>query len=178
MASGTDLESGNPLVTVHPLSRQLQRHALFVTLVRLDAQLQPVPYFARRWRWSPDRTTLTLTLSRALRWHDGTPTSAHDVAFTLDAARDPALGSPRAAELASLAAVRATDDSTVLLRFHAPQVALPLVLAELPLVPRHAACPQPLSWTGEDSAALAPTDAVPESPQHPFAALQLLKRRS
>ncbi len=137
MASGTDLESGNPLVTVHPLSRQLQRHALFVTVFRLDAQLQPVPYFARRWRWSPDRTTLTLTLSRALRWHDGTPTSAHDVAFTLDAARDPALGSPRAAELASLAAVRAPDDSTVHLRFHAPQVALPLVLAELPLVPRH-----------------------------------------
>jgi peptide/nickel transport system substrate-binding protein len=64
MASGTDLESANPLVTVHPLSRQLQRHALFVTLLRLDDQLQPVPYFARRWRWSPDRTALTLTVSQ------------------------------------------------------------------------------------------------------------------
>ena len=137
MASGTDLESANPLVTVHPLSRQLQRHALFVTLLRLDDQLQPVPYFARRWRWSPDRTVLTLTVSRALRWHDGAPTTAHDVAFTLDAARDPALGSPRAAELAPVAAVHARDDSTVQLRFHAPQPALPLVLAELPLVPRH-----------------------------------------
>jgi peptide/nickel transport system substrate-binding protein len=137
MASGTDLESGNPLVTVHPLARQVQRHALFVTLLRLDDRLQPVPYFARRWHWSPDRTQLTLTVARTLRWHDGVPTSAHDVVFTLDAARDPALGSPRAAEAAVIDAVRAPDDSTVVLRFRAPQVAPPLVLAELPLVPRH-----------------------------------------
>src|SRR5688572_14433753 len=46
IASGSDLESGNPAVTIHPLSRQLQRHALFVTLVRLDSALQPSPYYA------------------------------------------------------------------------------------------------------------------------------------
>ena len=33
-ASGADLESANPLVTVHPLSRQVQRYMLFVTLAR------------------------------------------------------------------------------------------------------------------------------------------------
>jgi peptide/nickel transport system substrate-binding protein len=55
MASGADLESGNPLVTVHPLSRQLQRHALFVTLVKLDSALQPEPYLARSWHWDPSR---------------------------------------------------------------------------------------------------------------------------
>src|SRR6185503_15571057 len=36
-ASGADLESANPLVTIHPLARQVQRHALFVTLTRLDS---------------------------------------------------------------------------------------------------------------------------------------------
>jgi peptide/nickel transport system substrate-binding protein len=137
MASGTDLESANPLVTVHPLSRQLQRHALFVTLVRLDDALRPVPYFARRWTWAPDRRTLTLTVTRGLRWHDGTPTTARDAAFTLAAARDPALGSPRGADLASVAAVEAPDDSTVRVRFTVAQAALPLVFAELPLVPHH-----------------------------------------
>lgn len=137
MASGTDLESANPLVTVHPLSRQVQRHALFVTLVRLDAALQPVPYFARRWQWSADRTRLTITVSRALRWHDGVPTTARDAAFTLDAARDRALGSPRAADLAAVADVAAPDDSTLAVRFAHPMAALPLVFAELPLVPRH-----------------------------------------
>ncbi|MBL0173098.1 MAG: hypothetical protein IPP90_20890 [Gemmatimonadaceae bacterium] len=49
MASGTDLESGNPLLTVHSLTRQIQRHALFVTLVRFDSVFQPIPYYARAW---------------------------------------------------------------------------------------------------------------------------------
>ena len=43
-ASGTDLESANPLVTVHPLSRQIQRFALLVTLARYDTALAPQPY--------------------------------------------------------------------------------------------------------------------------------------
>ena len=48
-ASGTDLESGNPLVTVHSLSRQIQRFALFVTLAKYDSALVPTPYAARSW---------------------------------------------------------------------------------------------------------------------------------
>ena len=48
-ASGTDLESGNPLVTVHSLSRQIQRFALFVTLAKYDSALAPTPYAARSW---------------------------------------------------------------------------------------------------------------------------------
>jgi hypothetical protein len=61
-ASGADLESANPLVTIHPLARQVQRHALFVTLTRLDSALVPQPYFARRWEWSLDRRRLTMHL--------------------------------------------------------------------------------------------------------------------
>src|SRR5947199_5447732 len=89
-ASGADLESANPLVTVHPLSRQVQRYVLFVTLARYDSVLRPQPYYARSWTWSPDRATLTLHLDPTLRWHDGVPTTARDAAFTLDLARDPA----------------------------------------------------------------------------------------
>ena len=137
LASGADLESANPLVTTHPLSRQLQRYALFVTLLRYDASLAPQPYFARRWRWSDGGRTLTLTLAPDLRWHDGVPTSAADAAFTLLAARDPATGFPRAAELAALDTVIAADDTTLVLRFHQPPPQLPALLAELPLVPRH-----------------------------------------
>lgn len=137
MASGTDLESGNPLVTVHPLSRQLQRYALFTTLLQLDSMLQPVPYYARRWSWSPDQRAVTMTLEPTLRWHDGTPTTARDVQFTIDAARDSVLGSPRRADVASIVEVRVFDDTTVQLHFDAPRRTLPVILAELPIVPRH-----------------------------------------
>lgn len=136
-ASGTDLESGNPLVTVHPLSRQVQRYALFVTLARYDSALAPVPYAARAWEWSADRRRLTFHLEPALRWHDGAATTARDVAFTLLAARDPATGYPRASDLAGVDTVVARDDSTAVMTFRAPQPDFPLVLCELPLLPAH-----------------------------------------
>ncbi len=137
VASGADLESPNPLVTVHPLSRQVQRHALLVTLARYDAALRPAPYYARRWTWGDGGRALTLHLDPALRWHDGRPTTAHDAAFTFALARDPAVGSPRRAEAAAVERADAADDTTLVVRFAAPQPDVPAVLCELPLVPRH-----------------------------------------
>lgn len=136
-ASGTDLESGNPLVTIHPLSRQVQRFVLFTTLARYDSALAPEPYAARSWSFSADKRELTFRLERALRWHDGRPTTSRDVAFTLLAARDPRTGYPRAGDLAALDTVLAPDDSTAVLRFSAPLPAFPLVLCELPVLPEH-----------------------------------------
>ncbi len=136
-ASGADLESANPLVTIHPLARQVQRHVLLVTLVRYDATLEPVPYAARSWRWSDDRTELTFELVHGLQWHDGVPTTARDVAFTLEAARDPATGFPRYADLADIQSVQAIDDQQVVIRFTRPQRTFPVVLCELPIAPEH-----------------------------------------
>lgn len=136
-ASGADLESANPLVTVHGLSRQVQRFALFTTLARFDSALVPQPYLARGWSWSPDRRTLTLVLDRSVRWHDGTPTTARDAAFTLLAARDPRTGYSRAAELSMLDTAVATSDSTLRLGFSAAQPQFPLILCELPVLPAH-----------------------------------------
>ncbi|MDP1857218.1 MAG: peptide ABC transporter substrate-binding protein [Gemmatimonadaceae bacterium] len=135
IASGADLESGNPLVTVHPLARQVQRFALFVTLVRYDSALRAMPYFARAWSWSADRRSVTLALEPSLVWHDGTPTTARDVAFTLDAARDPATGSPRAADLAWLQSTVVHNDTSITLLSHRPLAELPSILCELPIVP-------------------------------------------
>ena len=137
LASGADLESANPLVTTHPMSRQVQRYALLVTLVRYDSTLAPQPYLARRWAWRDDGRTLELSLAGDLAWHDGVRTTAHDAVFTLLAARDPATGYSRAAELAPLDTAIATDDTTLVLRFSRAPSGLPALLAELPIVPRH-----------------------------------------
>jgi peptide/nickel transport system substrate-binding protein len=136
-ASGTDLESGNPLVTVHSLSRQIQRYALFVTLAKYDSLLAPAPYAARAWEWSLDRRTLVLHLAPDLRWHDNVPTTARDVAFTIDAARDPATGYWRVSDLASVDTVLVRDDTTIAIGFRTPQPSFPLVFCELPLLPAH-----------------------------------------
>ena len=136
-ASGADLQSINPLLTVHPLARQVQRYALFLTLARYDSALVARPYLAERWRWSPDRRALELTMRRDVRWHDGAPTTAADVAFTLNAARDPATGYPRRSDLECLTDARATADATVRLTFCRPQPGFPDVLTDLAILPAH-----------------------------------------
>ena len=137
MASGADLESANPLVTLHPLSRQVQRYALFVTLTRYDSALNQQPYLAQHWNWRDGSRTLTIIIAPDLRWHDGVPTTARDVAFTFLAARDPATGFPRASELTTLDTAIATNDTTLVLRFRTSQPRPPALLAELPIVPEH-----------------------------------------
>src|SRR5205807_9927476 len=52
-ASGAELQSMNPLVTIHPLAKQVQRYVLLTTLARYDTALVPRPYLARMWVWSP-----------------------------------------------------------------------------------------------------------------------------
>src|SRR2546427_2405180 len=79
-ASGADLQSVNPLVTVHPLAKQVERYVLLTTLLRYDSTLAPQPYLARQWTWSPDRQMLVLRLQAVGRWHDGAVTPARDAA--------------------------------------------------------------------------------------------------
>ncbi len=136
-ASGADLQSINPLLTVHPLAKQVQRYVLFTTLARYDSTLTPRPYLARRWEWSSGHRLLTLHLATPARWSDGVPTTARDVAWTLTAARDPATGYPRLSDLAALRQVEAPDDSTVLLRFAPAPSTFPDVLTDLAILPAH-----------------------------------------
>ena len=136
-ASGADLQSINPLLTQHPLARQVQRYVLLTTLVRYDSALVAQPYLASRWRWSDDRRTLTFTMQPGVRWHDGVPTTARDAAWTLERARAPATGYPRLAELGEIETVTAADDSTLALRFAKPQARMPDVLTDLAILPAH-----------------------------------------
>ncbi len=64
-------------------------------LVRLDRQTQRVgPELAVSWKVSRDGKTITFQLRQGIRFSDGSPFSAQDVKFTMDALMDPALHSP------------------------------------------------------------------------------------
>src|SRR5438552_19114817 len=136
-ASGADLQSVNPLLTVHPLAQQVERYVLLTTLVRYDSALVPRPYLARSWTWSADQKSLTFRLQPGVRWDDGVPTTAHDVAWTLSAARDAAAGYPRLNDFADVAFVNDPNDSTVVIRFAHTQDAIPDVFTDLAILPAH-----------------------------------------
>ena len=136
-ASGADLQSINPLLTVHPLARQVQRYVLLTTLARYDSSMTPQPYLARSWRWSQDHRTLTLDLETGVRWHDGVPTTARDVVWTLNTARNPATGYARQNEMVAFDTVSAPNDSSVVVRFRDAQRTFPDLLTDLAILPAH-----------------------------------------
>ncbi len=71
------------------------QHQIFVNLMSLlqyDAELEPIPYLARSWDVSEDGTELTFHLRDDVFWHDGEPTTAHDVEFTFFRMVDPETG--------------------------------------------------------------------------------------
>ena len=137
IASGTDLEGMQPLTTVHPLSRQVQRYLVFTPLVRLSPTLTPEPWAASSWSWNADRTQVAFVIDTSLRWHDGAPVTANDARFTVGLARDSATGYSRRGDLASIESVTTRSADTLVVRFARPQADVPLVFAELPLVPEH-----------------------------------------
>ncbi len=135
-ASGADLQSINPLVTVHPLAKAVQKHVLFMTLAVYDSTLRPVPRLAS-WTWSDDRTAMTLQIRPDIFWHDGVRTTATDVVWTLEMARRPETAYPRARDLAGISLIEAADSLAVRLQFERPQPIFPDVFTDLAILPAH-----------------------------------------
>ncbi len=106
-------------------------------LVQLDAQGRPQPDLAERWELSSDGTMLTFTLQEDVRWHDGEPFSADDVAWTLNILRTITPTSSLLYDLRStIEGVDVVDERTVALQLREPYAPL---LAELsvPILPQH-----------------------------------------
>ncbi len=86
----------NPLLAQSETDKALAS-LVFSGLTRLDEFGQPVPDLAESWTVSEDGLTYIFTLRQNATWHDGTPVTANDVAFTMSLLRssdfpgDPAL---------------------------------------------------------------------------------------
>ena len=137
---GELVDGMNALVSADHGAAQHQAFVNLMTLIQFDEALEPRPYLAREWELSDDQTQLTFHLRDDVRWHDGEPTTAHDVAFTYLRATDPETGFPNAAfwerYVPGEAGVEVLDDQTV--RFHLEPHAEPLdPWRALAIMPRH-----------------------------------------
>ena len=135
IAAGSDLDHANPLVSVDAWTSEILRHALFTPLIRYGPDLDYEPYLAESWEMMGD-TGVVFRLRRDVRWHDGEPTTAHDVLFTFERAKDPATGFPNGDYFSRWTDGEVVDSYTVRFRFepHAePLAGLPFT----PIVPRH-----------------------------------------
>jgi len=97
-------------------------------LVRLNRQTQQLePELAESWKVSLDSKTISFTLRTGLRFSDGTPFSAEDVAFTIQQLMDPALHSPTGDSFRSgegKVVTKANGANEITITFPAPVVGL------------------------------------------------------
>ncbi len=92
-------------------------------LVRLDQRFQPQPDLAESWR-HPDPLTWKFRLKSGIRFHDGSPVRASDVAATLGAVLDGSKASPLKAGLAAIESIEAVSERELLLKLNRPDASL------------------------------------------------------
>jgi peptide/nickel transport system substrate-binding protein len=131
-----DLGAMNALVTSETYTADINLHVLFLPLVSLSADVDFEPALAESWLWEAD-TAVVFRLRHDVRWHDGTPTTAYDVAFTFDRVKNPATGFPNASDFERWKRVETLDSFTVR-AVVAPHLDPLLSWAFMPIMPKHA----------------------------------------
>lgn len=135
VALATDLGTLNPLITADRFGQEVSGQLLFLPLIRYDSTLEYVGALAESWEMLGD-TGAVFRLRRDVRWHDGAPTTAEDVAFTIERAKDPRTTFPNASYLTHWTGAAAVDSYTVRVSFE-PHVEPLAGLPFLPIVPKH-----------------------------------------
>jgi peptide/nickel transport system substrate-binding protein len=96
----------------------------------------PVHELATGYAWTNGGTTLTITTRSGVRWSDGKPFSASDVAFTFNLIKDhPALNANWTIPVPT--SVKATSATTTVLTFAQPELASAFYILQTPIVPEH-----------------------------------------
>ncbi len=134
IVSTDNFDHANPLVTSMRYAQEMLRYALFLPLLRWDETLALAPALAEQWTVEGD-TAVVFRLRRDVRWHDGEPTTAWDVAFTFERAANPATAFPNVDWIKGWGPPVVVDSFTIRFRIDHPD---PLAMVPLlTIVPRH-----------------------------------------
>ena len=68
--------------------------SVFDQYILQQPDLKPAPGILTEWGWNDDKTQVWMTVRDGVTWHDGSPLTAEDVAWSLARVADPATGSP------------------------------------------------------------------------------------
>ncbi|PZW36993.1 peptide/nickel transport system substrate-binding protein [Humitalea rosea] len=122
-------------------NRMIQMH-VYEPLVAQDAFLRPTPGVAESWR-VVDPLTWEFTLREGVRFHDGSPLTPADIAFSLLRAKATTGLRTYASALRFLASVEAKDARTVVIRTSRPYPLLPSSLAVIAILNERAVTATP-----------------------------------
>ena len=128
-----DYDGLNPFVNYSPLSWEIFL-LNYNFLTWYDKDYKPTPELATKWQQSPDGKVWTFTIRSDVKWHDGVPLTARDIAFTYNYVIKNNI-SLAMSYLKDVAKVEAPNDTTLVITSHHPN---PMMLAMyVPIVPEH-----------------------------------------
>jgi peptide/nickel transport system substrate-binding protein len=132
---------------------------LFSGLVRLGPDDTLEPDLAESWSTDDTGTAWTIRLRGDAMWHDGTPVTADDVVFTIEALKSPEAAGAIASSWAEVEAT-AIDEHTVRLTLQTPVAGFLAALTQ-PLLPAHLLADVPFSDLAADPFSREPVGTGP-----------------
>lgn len=118
----------NPLLTrVNP--EYLVAELLYSGLTRLKPDMTAEPDLAESWSSNAELTEWRFRIRQGVRFHDGTPCTARDVAATFAAILDAKTASPARTNVGPVAEVTAPDEQTAVFRLRGAYADLPVAVA-------------------------------------------------
>lgn len=124
----------NPVLAVSSADRDLVA-LLYAGLMSRDGTGVLVPQLAETYTVSDDGGTYTFTLRKDAVFHDGTPITSADVAFTIEQVQNPGLRSPQFSSWENVT-VETPDDHTIVITLPEPYAPF-IENTTLGILPRH-----------------------------------------
>ena len=136
MPNGSQTNNSNPFMNTSSAMSLGYAYAIYEPLVQvnpIDPSADPVPWLADSWKWNADFTSITFTVKDGVKWSDGEPLTAKDVAYSITIRKDNA-----ALNLAALPYTDVSvDGKTVTVAFSASQFVNQNKVLNLFVVPEH-----------------------------------------
>ena len=93
-------------------------------LVAFDKDLKIVPNLAESWKWSDDAKTLTMTIRKNVKFHNGDPMTSDDVKFSFERILDEKTAAAARSNFTGIAKMDTPDANTIVFTLTAPNAAL------------------------------------------------------
>lgn len=118
-------------------------YAIYPLLTQAAKNGAPAPYLATKWTVSPDHLTWTFTIRGGLKWSDGKPLTAADIAWTYNLMmKNPTAGTANGSLVTGFQSVTAPNPTTLVIKTTAPEANVAYQATLIPVVPEHV-------WAGE-----------------------------
>jgi peptide/nickel transport system substrate-binding protein len=108
-----------PILAGDSASHDVAGH-IYNGLVKYDKNLNIVSVLAESWEISKDNLSITFHLRKDVKWHDGTPFTAHDVMYTYRVIVDPKTPTPYAGDFKPVKEAKVIDDFTFKVTYERP----------------------------------------------------------